>query len=143
MVRKAHCGPCRSGCFGEITHLRNDTLHGNPLGKDRLIVAPGKQAISIYAAPLYRMMLVAYLDLKLAPRKPVASLTSYENYRLSHFESGEYQRHIEAGLSTIMYKADEYRAKRQGRARDAWAVGQEVRKAVEEAEAKTKDSGEA
>jgi hypothetical protein len=129
--------------FGEITRLRNDTLHGNPLGRDRLIVAPGRQAISMYAAPLYRMMLVAYLDLKLAPRKPVAGLASYENYRLSHFESGEYQRHIEAGLSTIMYTADEYRARRHGRARDAGAVGQEVRKAVEEAEAKAKDSGEA
>jgi hypothetical protein len=129
--------------FGEITRLRNDTLHGNPLARDRLIVAPGKQAISMYAAPLYRMMLVAYLDLKLAPRKPVAGLTSYENYRLSHFESGEYQRHIEAGLSTIMYTEEEYRARRRGDASDAWARGQAIRKAVEEAEAKAKDAGEA
>lgn len=118
--------------FGEITRLRNDTLHGNPLATNRLIVAPGKQAISMYAAPLYRMMLVAYLDLKLAPRKPVAGLTSYENYRLSHFESGEYQRHIEAGLSTIMYTEDEYQARRRGDASNAWARGQAIRAAVNE-----------
>jgi hypothetical protein len=127
--------------FGEITRLRNDTLHGNPLAKDRLIVPPGKQVISMYAALLYRMMLVAYLDLKLAPRKPVGDRTKYESFLLSHFESGEYQRHIEAGLSTIMYAADEYRAKRQGRASDAWARGQAIKKVVEEAEAKAKGNG--
>jgi hypothetical protein len=65
--------------FGEINHLR--ILHGNPIPPGRLIVAPGKQAISMYAAPLYRMMLAAYLDLKLAPRKYTAGLTAYENYR--------------------------------------------------------------
>jgi len=90
----------------------------------RLIVPPAKQPLHMFAASLYRMILTAYLDLKLAPRKPDTGLTKYENFRLDHFESGEYQRHIEAGLSTIMYTADEYRAKRQGRASDAWARGQ-------------------
>jgi hypothetical protein len=69
----------------------NHTLHGNPLPPARLSAPPGKQAISIYAAPLYRMMLVTYLDLKLAPPKPTGGLTPYENYRQSMFESGEYQ----------------------------------------------------
>jgi hypothetical protein len=121
--------------FGEINHLRNDTLHGNPILPGRLIVAPGKQAISMYAAPLYRMMLTAYLDLKLAPRKPVTGLTSYENYRQSQFESAEYQQHIEASLSTIMYTAEEYRLKRQGRVRQAMSLSEQVKKAVAEAEA--------
>jgi hypothetical protein len=121
--------------FGEINHLRNDTLHGNPILPGRLIVAPGKQAINMYAAPLYRMMLVAYLDLKLAPRKPVTGLTSYENYRQSNFESAEYQQHIEAGLSTIMYTAEEYRLKRQGRVREARSLSDQVKKALAEAEA--------
>jgi hypothetical protein len=107
----------------------------------RLIVLPAKQPLHMFAALLYRMILTAYLDLKLAPRKPDTGLTKYENFRLDHFESGEYQRHIEAGLSTIMYTADEYRAKRQGRASDAWARGQAIKKAVEEAEAKAKGEG--
>jgi hypothetical protein len=51
----------------------------------------------MFAALLYRMILTAYLDLKLAPRKPDTGLTKYENFRLDHFESGDYQRHIEAG----------------------------------------------
>jgi hypothetical protein len=97
--------------------------------------------LHMFAALLYRMILTAYLDLKLAPRKPDTGLTKYENFRLDHFESGEYQRHIEAGLSTIMYTADEYRAKRQGRASHAWARGQAIKKAVEEAEAKAKSDG--
>jgi hypothetical protein len=121
--------------FGEINHLRNDTLHGNPIQPGRLIVAPGRRAISMYAAPLYRMMLTAYLDLKLAPRKPVTGLTSYENYRQSQFESAEYQQHIEAGLSTIMYTEEEYRLKRQGRVREAMSLSEQVKKAVAEAEA--------
>jgi len=37
-----------------------------------------------------------------------------------------------------MCSPDEYRAKRQGRARGAYALGQQIRKALEEAEAKNK-----
>jgi hypothetical protein len=107
------------------------------MSPSRLIVAPAKQPLHMFAAPLYRMILTAYLDLKLAPRKPVGRLGSYEGFSLSHFESGEYQRHIEAGLSTIMYTPDEYRAKRQGRARDAYALSQQIKKAVEEADGRS------
>jgi hypothetical protein len=127
--------------FGEINLLRNDAIHGNAMSSGRLIVPPAKQLLHMFAALLYRMILTAYLDLKLAPRKPDTGLTKYENFRLDHFESGEYQRHIEAGLSTIMYTAEEYHAKRQGRASDAWARGQAIKKAVEEAEAKAKGDG--
>jgi len=37
-----------------------------------------------------------------------------------------------------MCSPDEYRAKRQGRARGAYALGQQIRKALEEAEPRTK-----
>jgi hypothetical protein len=128
--------------FGEINSLRNDALHGNAILPGRLIVAPAKQPLHAFAAPLYRMILTAYLDLKLAPRKPAGGLTKYDNFLLSHFESGEYQRHIEAGLSSIMCTPDEYRAKRQGRASGAWARGQAIKKAIEESEARNKgDAG--
>jgi hypothetical protein len=96
----------------------------------------------MFAAPLYRMILTAYLDLKLAPRKPVGGRTSCGDFRLDHFESGEYQQHIEVGPSTIMYTPEEYRARRQGDASDAWARGQAIKKAIEEVEAKGKgDAG--
>jgi len=95
----------------------------------------------MFAAPLYRMILTAYLDLKLAPRRPGGGRTPYESFRLDHFESGEYQRNIEAGLSTIMYTPEEYRARRQD-ASDAWALGQAIKKVIEEVEATGKgDAG--
>ena len=56
------------------------------MSPSRLIVAPAKQPLHMFAAPLYRMILTAYLDLKLAPRKPVGRLGSYEGFSLSHFE---------------------------------------------------------
>lgn len=102
----------------------------------RLIVAPAKQPLHMFAAPLYRMILTAYLDLKLAPRKPVDRRTSYEGFLLDRFESGEYQRDIEAALSTIMYTPEEYRARRQENANDAWARGQAVKNAIAEFEAR-------
>jgi hypothetical protein len=119
--------------FGEINRLRNDTLHGNPLPPGRLIVPPGKQAISMYAAPLYRMMLATYLDLKPAPRKPTGGLTASENYRQDMFESGQYQRDIEAGLATVMVAEEEHRQARQGKVRAAMSLSQQVAKAVAEA----------
>ncbi|MGJ4994996.1 hypothetical protein ACQR0Z_11310 [Bradyrhizobium sp. HKCCYLS3077] len=131
-------GPPRSlpvWLFGEINSLRNDALHGNPISQERLVVPPAKQPLHMFAAPLYRMILTAYLDLKLAPRRPIGDRTKYENFLLSHFESGEYQRHIEAGLSAIVFTSDEYRAKRQRRASSAWARGQEIRRAVEDGQA--------
>ncbi|WP_035694371.1 hypothetical protein [Bradyrhizobium liaoningense] len=73
---------------------------------------------------------------------PVGGRMPYESFRLDHFESGEYQRNIEAGLSTIMYTPEEYRARRRGDASDAWARGQAIKKAIEEVEAKGKgDAG--
>jgi hypothetical protein len=120
--------------FGEINRLRNDTLHGNPVPPGRLIVPPGKQAISMYAAPLYRMMLVAYLDLKLAPRKPTGGLTTYENYRQDMYDSGQYQRDIEAGLATVMVTHEEHRLARHGRARAATARSRQVAQSIAEAE---------
>lgn len=76
-----------------------------------------------------------YLDLKLAPRKPVTGLTAYENYRQSQFESAEYQQHIEAGLATVMYTEEEYRAKRQGRVNEARALSRQITRAVAAEEA--------
>lgn len=132
-------GPPRSlpvWLFGEITFLRNDALHGNPMPPGRLIMAPAKQPLHMFAAPLYRMILTAYLDLRLAPRKPVGGRTKNESFRLDHFESGEYQRDIEAALSTIMYTPDEYRRRREGDASEAWARGQAIKKAIEKIEKK-------
>jgi hypothetical protein len=41
--------------YGELNRARNDFLHGNEITDLRLIVAPGKRALHLYAAPLFRM----------------------------------------------------------------------------------------
>jgi hypothetical protein len=102
-----------SWLFGEINHLRNDTLHGNPLPEGRTIVAPGKRPINIYAAPLYRMALAAYIELKFVKSKPRAEgSTDYEDFLDDQHEFGHFQRDIEAALSTVMLTEEEYRHQR-------------------------------
>jgi hypothetical protein len=93
--------------YGEITHLRNDTLHGNPLPPERLIVPPGKQSIAMYAAPLYRMMLAAILELKHSPKTSREGLSEYDAYGRDMFEFGHYQRDIEAALATVLLSDEE------------------------------------
>lgn len=102
--------------FGEINRLRNDTLHGNPLPPGRLVVEPAKRAISMYAAPLYRMMLTAYLDLQSIPGP------------------SKYQSDIEAGLATIMFTDDEQRKMNQAKINQSKLVSYQMSKAIAEAE---------
>jgi hypothetical protein len=93
--------------FGEINRLRNDTLHGNPLPPGRLVVAPGKQPINLYASLLYRMMLSAILPLAHSKTEPTEDLSSYMAYRQDMFEFGKYQRDIEVALATVMESDEE------------------------------------
>lgn len=104
--------------FGEINSARNDYLHGNPLTENRLVVQPAKQSLHLYTAPLYRMALSAFLDLKNPPRRKAEGQSDYDLQWVSDFEFGRYQRDIESALSTIMTTDDERRAIRSRRVRD-------------------------
>ena len=95
--------------YGEITRLRNDTLHGNPIPEDRLVPEPAKRPISLYAAPLYRIVLAAVLELKHIPGPRNPDNTDYENFRADQFEFGKYQRDIEVALETVLFTPDEFR----------------------------------
>jgi hypothetical protein len=101
--------------YGEMNRARNDFLHGNPIGDARLIVPPGKRPLHLYAAPLFRMALTAYLDLKLDPRPPGHGETDYEAFLTYTYEFGHYQSYIEAAIATILLTEEEYRAFRTGR----------------------------
>lgn len=103
--------------YGEITRLRNDTLHGNPLGPERLIVPPGKQSMVMYASPLYRMVLAAILDLSYTPEPPREGETQYEAYFRESFEFRRYQRDIEAALATMLFTDKEQDERRRIRPR--------------------------
>jgi hypothetical protein len=50
---------------------RNDFLHGNPVGRQALFLEPSGRNLYLYAAPLYRLALTAFLDLR--PEAPPAS----------------------------------------------------------------------
>jgi hypothetical protein len=108
--------------YGELNRARNDFLHGNPITGSRLIVPPGKQALHLYAAPLFRMALTAFLDLTMDRRPPHANETDYEAFLAYEHEFGGYQRDIEAALATILFTKEEYRAVRTGRASRAHRV---------------------
>jgi hypothetical protein len=93
----------------------NSGTHGNPITGFRLIVPPGKQALHLYAAPLFRTALTAFLDLTMDHRPPRENETDYEAFLAYEHEFGGYQRDIEAAIATILFTKEEYRAVRTGR----------------------------
>jgi hypothetical protein len=101
-----------SWIFGAINHARNDYLHGNPISGSRLIVPPAKRPLHVYASPLYRTALAAFVELKqvIAPREYDES--AYATYRSDYFAVGRYQHDIEIALTSIMYSTDEFQSRR-------------------------------
>ncbi len=101
--------------YGELNRARNDFLHGNTVTNSRLIVSPGKRPLHLYAAPLFRMALTAYLDLKMERRPAREGETDYEAYLARQHVFGGFQRDIEAAISTILTTEEEHRAVRTAR----------------------------
>jgi hypothetical protein len=106
-----------SWLFGAINHARNDYLHGNPLTDSRLIVAPARRPLHLYASLLYRMALVAFLELTYVPAPRKSGETDYDAAWRDDFSFGRFQRDIEIALSTIMMTETEQRAERETGAR--------------------------
>ena len=113
--------------YGELNRARNDFLHGNPISGRRLIVPPGKQALHLYAAPLFRMALTAFLKLTMDRRPPRENETDFEAFLAYEHQFGGYQRDIEAAIATILFTKEEYRAVRTGRASRARRISRERR----------------
>jgi hypothetical protein len=101
--------------YGAMNHARNDFIHGNQIDENRLIVAPGKRPLNPYAAPLYRMALTAFLDLRPPVIEKKEGETDYDAHWRLNWEFGTFQGDIEAALSTILYTQEEYRQMRQGK----------------------------
>ena len=115
-----------SWLFGEINRARNDFLHGNPITDTRLIVAPAKRPLHLYASLLYRMALAAFLDLKYVPSPRKEGETEYEAYIRDDFAFGRFQGDVEVALSTIMMTEREQREEREARGarvRSRWRRG--------------------
>ncbi len=101
--------------YGELNRARNDFLHGNKITDDRLIVSPGKRALNLYTAPLFRMALTGYLDLRMDRPPAREGETDYEAFLTYQHEFGGYQRDMEAAIATILFTQKEYRDFRIGR----------------------------
>jgi hypothetical protein len=94
--------------YGEIYHARNDFLHGNPITPSRLDVQISGQTLFRFTAPLYRMALTAYLNLKWDENiPPVENAEAFGKYVSDHIDYTHYQRAIEAGIASILKPVDE------------------------------------
>lgn len=102
-----------SWLFGEINRARNDFLHGNPITDTRLVVAPAKRPLHLYAPLVYRMALAAFLDLKYVPPPQRQGETEYDAYLRDDFAFGRFQGDIEVAMSTIMMTEKEQWGERE------------------------------
>jgi hypothetical protein len=62
-----------SWLYSLIHRLRNDFTHGNPVSSNKFVFDGGNAPMWMHAAPLYRLMLTAYLPLKFTKSFPPIS----------------------------------------------------------------------
>jgi hypothetical protein len=105
--------------YGELYKARNDFLHGNRITAKRLTVRPSNRSLYIYAAPLYRLALTGFLNLRfdrpIPSQDDTAAFAAYINDRMDFRFP---QSNIEAATSTILYTEEQYRARARGEAID-------------------------
>jgi hypothetical protein len=72
--------------YGELYKARNDFLHGNRITAERLTVRPSNRSLYIYAAPLYRLALTGFLNLRfdrpIPSQDDTAAFAAYINDRM-------------------------------------------------------------
>jgi hypothetical protein len=105
--------------YGELYKAGNDFLHGNRITAERLTVRPSNRSLYIYAAPLYRLALTGFLNLRFDRPTPsqddTAAFAAYINDRMDFRFP---QSTIEAAASTILYTEEQYRDRARGEAID-------------------------
>jgi hypothetical protein len=109
--------------YGELYKARNDFLHGNRISAERLTVRPSQRSLFVYTAPLYRLALTGFLNLRFDRPVPssddTAAFATYINDRMDY---RSYQGNIEAATSTILYTEEQYRARSRGEAIDLQSI---------------------
>ena len=102
--------------YGELYKARNDFLHGNPIDSERLMTKPSRRSLYIYAALLYRLALTGLLNLRFdGPIPPSEDTAAFAAHISDRMDYRQYQSHIEAAVSTILYTEEEYRARSRGK----------------------------
>jgi hypothetical protein len=101
--------------YGELYKARNDFLHGNPITGERLIVRPSQRSLFLYTAPLYRLALTGFLDLRFKGTVPSQNdAAAFAAYVTDTMDFRSYQSDIEAATSTILYTEEQYRDRSRG-----------------------------
>ncbi len=111
--------------YGELHRIRNDFLHGNPITDARMIVAPAKRPLHLYAPLLYRMALSAFLNIQNKNTELRMSGAVTENDVAQTVSLRSRQRAIELGISTALYTSEEHREAQKAR-RLAFQRSQEI-----------------
>jgi hypothetical protein len=105
--------------YGELYKARNDFIHGNKITAERLTVRPSQRSLYVYTAPLYRLALTGFLNLRFdRPLPSQDDATAFAAYINDRMDFRSPQANIEAATSTILYAEEQYRARARGEAID-------------------------
>ncbi len=110
--------PLPSWLYQKLYDARNDFLHGNPIKKRRLILPRTKRSLVDFAAPLYRMALASFLDLRWkGDLPPVEDTIAFALACSESFKLDCYQRKIEVAIAMSRGYEPSHAAARRDRRR--------------------------
>lgn len=84
--------------YSHIHKLRNAFVHGNAVDRKMIRLPRTSGPLWMHAAPLYRLMLTAYLDLSFKTPAPTGDLQVRMNHQFARLEHVEAQRLMEQAI---------------------------------------------
>jgi hypothetical protein len=108
-----------SWLYQKLNDARNDFLHGNPISKRRLLLPDAKRSLENFAAPLYRLALTSFLDLRWKGEIPsMGDVNAFASAIAERSTFDRYQREIEVAVAMSRgYKRKHSAAGRERRSR--------------------------
>jgi hypothetical protein len=95
-------GPVRTNLagfiYGHLNEVRNDFLHGNPVTPETLRLEKSRKQVQWFAAPLFRLALTAFLDLRFSEALPKTANDEYRGRIAKRIEFNRPQRLAEAQI---------------------------------------------
>jgi hypothetical protein len=89
-----------SWLYQQLYGARNDFLHGNPIHKRRLRLKHTNRGLLDFAAPLYRLALTAFLDLRFKdPSPPMTDAKALAQHWSQQWDFNHYQRDVEVAVA--------------------------------------------
>ncbi|KQO49567.1 hypothetical protein [Methylobacterium sp. Leaf85] len=105
-----------SWLYQALNDRRNDFLHGNPIGRDALVLPISGRNLFEYAAPLYRLALTAFLELSPdEPLRPPSRPQALDEAIVRRMTFLDPQRAVEDALLTAVRPPEEPTSPRRRR----------------------------